>query len=348
MLRIRTALAAATIVVSSLAALAAPAHATSASSTSASSASGTATTGTATSAAAAPTYVVKRGDNLRGIAIKLKVRLADLLATNKLVPTSLIQPGQVLTVPVSAISTAQTTATTGAPKATTANSPYLVQSGDFLLGIAKQHGVTLGALLKANGLTLTSTIHAGRTLQIPPATLPVTAALPKADIAPSTSTTSTTNPTNSTSSTSSTSTTVLSTDSTVGGATSSAHDQAIATLLTYLQAQVGKPYVFNTAGPESFDCSGLVVAAYSQIGITLPHQSLMLSTHGTAVDWTTEPIMAGDLILMYSSAHPGVISHVGVAMSATTWIQAARTGVPVYIGAIPVDKIQAVRRIVQP
>ena len=325
MLRIRTALGAATIVVSSFAALAAPAHATSSSSSR-----------TSTSAPAASTYVVKRGDHLLGIAIKLKVRVADLLAANRLVATSLIQPGQTLVVPLASVDFAQTTTPTAAPKIAAVHTPYVVQSGDFLLGIAKQHGVTLGALLKANRLTLTSTIHAGRILQIPPATLPVTTARPTALAAAWTSTAG------------STSTTVAPTELDAASVTSSTPGQSIATLLAYLQAQVGKPYVFNTAGPDSFDCSGLVVAAYSRIGITLPHQSLMLSSRGTAVDWTTQPIMAGDLILMYSSDHPGVISHVGVAMSSSTWIQAARTGVPVYIGAIPVDKIQAVRRIVQP
>ncbi|HEY4332548.1 MAG TPA: hypothetical protein VGM78_08265, partial [Ilumatobacteraceae bacterium] len=79
-----------------------------------------------------------------------------------------------------------------------------------------------------------------------------------------------------------------------------------------------------------------------------PHQSLLQSTKGTAVDWTTQPIQAGDLILMFSSDNPGVISHVGVAMDATTWIQAAKTGVPVYVGPIPMSKVQGVRRIVQP
>jgi hypothetical protein len=123
---------------------------------------------------------------------------------------------------------------------------------------------------------------------------------------------------------------------------------SITTLIAYLQAQAGKPYQFNGEGPDAFDCSGLVTAAYRQINISLPHQSLVQSTYGTAVDWKTEPIKAGDLVFMYSSATPGVIGHVGVAIDSTTWIQAARTGTPVRISAMPsLDKIQAVRRIVQ-
>jgi cell wall-associated NlpC family hydrolase len=124
--------------------------------------------------------------------------------------------------------------------------------------------------------------------------------------------------------------------------------QSITTLLSYLQAQVGKPYQFNAEGPDAFDCSGLVTAAYRQIKISLPHQSLVQSTYGKAVDWKTEPIKAGDLVFMYSSASPGVIGHVGVAVDSKTWIQSARTGTPVRFSAMPsLEKIQAVRRIVQ-
>ena len=44
---------------------------------------------------------------------------------------------------------------------------YVVQPGDYLSGIAQQHGVTLGGLLGANDLTVTDVIHPGRRLVIP-------------------------------------------------------------------------------------------------------------------------------------------------------------------------------------
>ena len=37
--------------------------------------------------------------------------------------------------------------------------------------------------------------------------------------------------------------------------------------------QVGKAYVYATAGPVTFDCSGLTKAAYAQIRLGLPHFS---------------------------------------------------------------------------
>jgi cell wall-associated NlpC family hydrolase len=38
-------------------------------------------------------------------------------------------------------------------------------------------------------------------------------------------------------------------------------------VLSYARAQVGKPYVFAAAGPNAYDCSGLVMAAYNSVGI---------------------------------------------------------------------------------
>ena len=161
-----------------------------------------------------------------------------------------------------------------------------------------------------------------------------------------TTTTTTTTPTTTTPAR----TTPLPTTSAVSpGSASVQGTQAINTVLTYLQAQIGKPYKFNAAGPDSFDCSGLVLAGYAQIGVSLPHQSLLQSKYGAAVDWLTQPIMPGDLVFTISSSNPGVISHVGIALDSRTWIQAARTGTPVRIGNLPsAERIQAVRRLVQP
>ena len=256
------------------------------------------------------TYTVKPGDNLAGIARKNGIALTELLATNNMTVTSVIHPGDTLIV---AGSTAAASSTTAA-SAVASTSPYTVVSGDYLAGIANYNGVTLKSLLAANGLKVTSSIHPGQVLQVPPATKPI--------VPPATSTSSST-----------------------GGSVTSPSD----TLVMYLHAQVGKPYKFFTAGPETFDCSGLVVAGYKQLGITLIHQSRMQATMGTAVDWRTEPLIAGDLVFMRSSNDPTQIGHVGIALDSKTWIQAVGTGIPVRIRPLPSgDRIEAVRRILQP
>jgi cell wall-associated NlpC family hydrolase len=119
-------------------------------------------------------------------------------------------------------------------------------------------------------------------------------------------------------------------------------------VVAFAKAQVGKPYQFFTAGPDTFDCSGLTLASYKQIGVKLTHQSLAQSKQGRAVDWTVEPIKAGDLVFMFSSRNPNVISHVGIAISPTRWVHAPRPGDVVREGPLPpASRIIAVRRFVE-
>ena len=309
-------------------------------------------------AAPAATYVVRSGDYLTGIAAKVGTNVNDLLKLNNLKITSVIHPGDTLLVPANATAPAakapkKTTtkktpavktpaATAAAPTTAATGAVYVVKRNDSLSGIAMKHGVKLSALLKANKMTVKSVIMPGSTLNLPAGAVVAVTTTTTPTTAPSTTAPSTTAP-GTTSPTTTTPATTIPT--TVAPAD---QPQSITTLISYLQAQVGKPYQFNGEGPEAFDCSGLVTAAYRQINISLPHQSLVQSTYGKAVDWKTEPIKAGDLVFMYSSATPGVIGHVGVAVDSTTWIQAARTGTPVRASAMPsLDKIQAVRRIVQ-
>lgn len=118
------------------------------------------------------------------------------------------------------------------------------------------------------------------------------------------------------------------------------------TVVTFLRSQVGVPYKFFSAGPDAYDCSGLVVAAWKQIGVTLPHQSQALAARGTPVDWLTAPLLPGDLVFTSVYGDPARITHVGVALSDSTWIHAVGVGRTVSIGTLPADtKILAVRRV---
>ncbi len=64
-------------------------------------------------------------------------------------------------------------------------------------------------------------------------------------------------------------------------------------------------YVWGSAGPTGFDCSGLMLAAYRSVGISLPHSSQAQSRIGRAV--SRNELKPGDLIFWY---HP--IHHVGM------------------------------------
>lgn len=59
-------------------------------------------------------------------------------------------------------------------------------------------------------------------------------------------------------------------------------------------SQVGKRYVWAAAGPNAYDCSGLVVAAFARLGVKLPHQTGSLLGYGKAV--SRGQLQPGDVI----------------------------------------------------
>ncbi|MGY2066116.1 NlpC/P60 family protein [Blastococcus sp. SYSU DS0619] len=92
-------------------------------------------------------------------------------------------------------------------------------------------------------------------------------------------------------------------------------------------AQVGDPYVWAAAGPNAFDCSGLVQYAYAAAGISVPHSSRMQSTMGTPV--SRSALQPGDLVFFYSP-----VSHVGIYIGNGQMVHAATSGVPVKVASI--------------
>ena len=257
------------------------------------------------------TYVVAKNDSLSGIASKTKVSMNDLLAVNGFTRTSVIVPGQVIKLPDHANvgSTPAATGSTSSVNVASAGSTYTVQRNDSLSLIASKTKVRLDDLLAVNKFTRTSVIVPGQVINLPASAVVAVAATTTVNsmVAPSIS--------------------------------------KVQSVVDFAKAQVGKPYVFNTAGPATYDCSGLTLASYAVVGVKLPHQSLQQSKLGTAIDWKTTPIQAGDLIFTFSSANPTQISHVGIAISATQWIEAPNSGTVVRISRIPsATRIQAVRR----
>jgi cell wall-associated NlpC family hydrolase len=73
----------------------------------------------------------------------------------------------------------------------------------------------------------------------------------------------------------------------------------------YAMAQIGKPYVYGAAGPNSFDCSGLTMASWGAAGVGLPHSSS--AQYGSGTHISASQLQPGDLVFYYSP-----ISHVGM------------------------------------
>jgi cell wall-associated NlpC family hydrolase len=89
------------------------------------------------------------------------------------------------------------------------------------------------------------------------------------------------------------------------------------------RAQIGKPYVYGAAGPDSFDCSGLTMYAWQAGGVSLSHSSQAQyneTTHVSAAD-----IQPGDLLFYYSDIH-----HVAMYSGGGMMIEAAHTGTNVH------------------
>ncbi|MET7420842.1 C40 family peptidase [Dactylosporangium sp. NPDC005555] len=96
-------------------------------------------------------------------------------------------------------------------------------------------------------------------------------------------------------------------------------------VIAYAKAQLGKPYVWAAAGPNGFDCSGLVVASYARAGITLPHQTGGLIGRGRSV--SRAQLQPGDLVFPSSG-------HVGIYLGDGMMIHAPHPGDHVRIGKV--------------
>lgn len=110
----------------------------------------------ASAPASAATYTVEAGDTLSGIASSHGVSLDSVLAANSLTLTSVIRPGQEI-----ALSGGSAAEAAPAPAAPAAAANHTVEAGDTLTGIAARHGLSVAALLEANGMDESSVLFPG-------------------------------------------------------------------------------------------------------------------------------------------------------------------------------------------
>ncbi|GAA2393408.1 C40 family peptidase [Dactylosporangium salmoneum] len=101
----------------------------------------------------------------------------------------------------------------------------------------------------------------------------------------------------------------------------------VATAIAYARAQLGKPYKFATAGPETFDCSGLVMQAWAAAGVRLPRVTYDQINAGEHI--ARDQLAPGDLVFTNSGGH--VVLYIGD----DEVINAGHTGVEVHLQALP-------------
>ena len=92
------------------------------------------------------------------------------------------------------------------------------------------------------------------------------------------------------------------------------HPDAASVAARYL----GVPYAWGGATPAGFDCSGLVVYVYAQLGIALPHYTGALWALGVPV--SRDQLQQGDLVFF------DALDHVGIYIGAGQFIHAPHTG----------------------
>ncbi len=112
-----------------------------------------------------------------------------------------------------------------------------------------------------------------------------------------------------------------------GGAMTAAQ---LTTALRAAESRQGLPYVWGSAGPGSFDCSGLVQWSFAQAGVRMPRVAADQARTGPAVP--VSQLEPGDLLFYHTDpTAPGYISHVAIYLGNGWMIQAPQPGMSVQV-----------------
>lgn len=107
--------------------------------------------------------------------------------------------------------------------------------------------------------------------------------------------------------------------------------------LKFALAQIGKPYVYGGAGPDTYDCSGLVQRAWKAAGVSIPRTTQQQAGFGKPVP--VGQMRPGDLVIFYADA-----SHVGLYAGGGKVVVAPHQGAYVTIQPVKWMPIYNVRR----
>ncbi|WP_329337910.1 NlpC/P60 family protein [Streptomyces sp. NBC_01352] len=124
-----------------------------------------------------------------------------------------------------------------------------------------------------------------------------------------------------------------------GSATAQAPNSRAAAAVSYAYSKLGSPYVWGATGPDAFDCSGLMQAAYRSAGISLPRTTYAQIDTGTRV--SRSELLPGDLVFFYSA-----ISHVGMYIGNGQMVHAPNPSAPVRVAPISEMPFAGATRVV--
>jgi cell wall-associated NlpC family hydrolase len=109
--------------------------------------------------------------------------------------------------------------------------------------------------------------------------------------------------------------------------------------LRWALSRIGKPYVWAAAGPDAFDCSGLVVWSYAQVGISLMHFTGDLWNEGQHI--SKSELAPGDLVFFYAD-----LGHVGIYIGNGLMVDAPTAGQNVQVQPVDWGNYQGAVQIV--
>ncbi|KPH97736.1 NLP/P60 protein [Actinobacteria bacterium OK074] len=121
--------------------------------------------------------------------------------------------------------------------------------------------------------------------------------------------------------------------------TTTAPNSRAAAAVSYAYRKLGSPYVWGATGPDAFDCSGLVQAAYHSAGVSLPRTTYAQINAGQRV--SRAELRPGDLVFFYSG-----ISHVGIYVGNGQMIHAPNPTAPVRLAPIAEMPFAGATRVV--
>jgi hypothetical protein len=95
--------------------------------------------------------------------------------------------------------------------------------------------------------------------------------------------------------------------------------------MEWAMAQIGKPYQWGGTGPNSFDCSGLVMDAWAAAGVSLPR--VAANQYFGGVNRPFAQLQMGDLVFWATNtAQPATIYHVAMYIGGDHIVEAPYTG----------------------
>lgn len=109
--------------------------------------------------------------------------------------------------------------------------------------------------------------------------------------------------------------------------------------IRFCLAQVGKPYVYGAQGPNSYDCSGLMMKGYAAAGYSIPRTTEAMIADPSLQVVSKNQLAPGDLVFPESG-------HVQMYLGGGKVVEAPHTGLNVRIA--PLGTVQYARRVTTP